>query len=189
VTEPVLVATTCTVNAASVLVALPSETLIVIVALEPTSPCPGVPETLPVDVLNVAHAGRPVTLNDSVSPSASEAVGVNEYCVPATTDVAGAPDMEGPRLVPATGGLLGELSTGAAAAAASSSPPSPPHALSNAVAAKSAETNKGVRSRECEPNDAIPGNPAILGEAFRPVALRLRLSADLPFAWNGCDCA
>jgi hypothetical protein len=32
------------------------------------------------------------------------------------------------------------------------------------------------------PNRPATGNPAVLGKPFRPVALRIRLSANLPFS-------
>ena len=44
----------------------------------PTCCAAGVPDNLPVAVSNDAHVGRFETLNVSVSPSGSLAVGVNE---------------------------------------------------------------------------------------------------------------
>jgi hypothetical protein len=50
-----------------------------------------VPESRPVDVLKLAHAGRFVMLKVRESPFASLAVGVNEYAEPGDMDVAGDP--------------------------------------------------------------------------------------------------
>jgi hypothetical protein len=55
----------------------------------------GVPLSVPVLVLNVAHPGRPKIEKVSVPPLGLEAVGVNEYALPAVTDVAGVPEMVG----------------------------------------------------------------------------------------------
>ena len=49
----------------------------------------------PVDELNDAQAGRLTTLNFSALPSGSDAVGLNEYVFPATTEGAGVPEMIG----------------------------------------------------------------------------------------------
>jgi hypothetical protein len=57
-----------------------------------------VPDNRPVVVLNVAHAGGFTMLNVNALPFASAAVGVNEYALPATTDVAGVPEMVGAML-------------------------------------------------------------------------------------------
>jgi hypothetical protein len=56
--------------------ALPSLTLIAMLPYVPTCAEVGVPESLPVLVLNEAHEGLLVMLNVSVSPLASRAVGV-----------------------------------------------------------------------------------------------------------------
>jgi hypothetical protein len=63
----------------------------------PTSPAPGVPLRLPVDVLKLAQAGLLLMLNVSVSLSASLAVGVNAYAVPCITAVGGLPEIVGAR--------------------------------------------------------------------------------------------
>lgn len=52
-------------------------------------------DSWPVVGLKSAHAGCPSMLKLSVSPSGSLAVGRNRYSSPATTDVAGAPDITG----------------------------------------------------------------------------------------------
>src|SRR6185503_4277074 len=69
----------------------PSLTPMPMLANVPTLAVVGVPCSRPVAVLNVAHAGRLVILKVSVPPSASLAVGVNEYAVPAVTDEGGTP--------------------------------------------------------------------------------------------------
>ena len=55
----------------------------------------GVPDSLPVVVLNAAQAGLFVMLNVSVLPSGSLAVGVNAYATPVLTDVGGVPEIVG----------------------------------------------------------------------------------------------
>jgi hypothetical protein len=55
----------------------------------------GVPCRRPVVVLNVAQLGLFAMLNVSVPPSASLAVGVNEYCVPTVAVVGGDPVIVG----------------------------------------------------------------------------------------------
>ena len=97
--DPVASAVTERLNAPSDALAVPSVTLITMPVVIPTSPAPGVPCSKPVEVLNVAHAGRFAMLNVSVLPSASAAVGRNEYSVPCSTDVAGAPEIVGARFV------------------------------------------------------------------------------------------
>ena len=42
----------------------------------PTLPAPGVPDSVPVLLLKLSHAGRFATLKVSLSPSGSEAAGV-----------------------------------------------------------------------------------------------------------------
>jgi hypothetical protein len=66
-------------NDASVAVApLPSETLMVMSPVVPTSLSAGMPESAPVCTLKLAQAGRPVALKLNVSPLASLAPGRNE---------------------------------------------------------------------------------------------------------------
>jgi hypothetical protein len=69
----------------------PSLTPMPMFANVPTLADVGVPCSRPVAVLKVAHVGRFVMLKVSVPPSASLAVGWNEYAVPAVTDVGGTP--------------------------------------------------------------------------------------------------
>jgi hypothetical protein len=64
-------------------------------AYEPASVATGVPDSLPVLVLNVAQAGLPVMANVSGSPFASEALGWKAYAWPTVTAVAGEPVMVG----------------------------------------------------------------------------------------------
>ena len=56
------------------------------------------PESRPVDALKLAQPGLPLMLKESACPSGSEAVGRNEYALPAVTAGAGEPLMTGARL-------------------------------------------------------------------------------------------
>src|SRR5579863_4019809 len=75
--------------------ALPSLTLITMPDEVPTFAAVGTPLSKPVAVLKLAHEGRFVTENDSVAPAGPLAVGWNEYALPATSVVAGAPEIVG----------------------------------------------------------------------------------------------
>src|SRR4029079_13320474 len=79
-------------------VALPSLTLMMMFEYVPVCALLGVPDSLPVVALKVAHAGFLLMLNVSVSLFASFAVGVNEYRLPATTDFGGVPLIVGAEL-------------------------------------------------------------------------------------------
>lgn len=59
----------------------------------------GVPESCPLEVLNVAHAGLFVMENVSALPSGSLAVGLNEYACPTLAVTAGLPLIVGARFV------------------------------------------------------------------------------------------
>jgi hypothetical protein len=78
----------------------PSLTEMTMLEYVPTFALAGVPETVPVAMLKVAHDGRFCTLKESASPSVSRAVGVKMYGVPAISVVDGEPEMVG-------GGLAG----------------------------------------------------------------------------------
>jgi hypothetical protein len=54
-----------------------------------------VPESVPLVALKTAHAGRFVMLKVSGSPSASDAVGRNEYDLPTVATFPGAPEIVG----------------------------------------------------------------------------------------------
>ena len=82
-------------NAGSEVVAFPSLTLMTMFEYVPTCVVVGVPDTLPVEALNVAQLGLFVMLKVSVSLFASEAEGWKVYALPATTDVAGEPLITG----------------------------------------------------------------------------------------------
>ena len=71
----------------------PSVTMIMIEDAVPAAV--GVPESRPVDVLNVAQLGLLRMENVSVLPSGSFAVGWNEYAVPTVAFVAGVPVIVG----------------------------------------------------------------------------------------------
>ena len=86
-------AVTVMANVGRVAIAVPSLTLMEMFVKVPAAV--GVPCRRPVLVVNVAHAGRFAIANVNVLPSASLAVGVNEYIVPACTDVAGLPEIVG----------------------------------------------------------------------------------------------
>ena len=83
-------------NTGSDVVLVPSLTLIA--TFENVPAAVGVPCSCPVDVLNVAHAGRLTIENVSVLPSGSLAVGVKAYCTPTVAVVGGDPEIVGGRL-------------------------------------------------------------------------------------------
>lgn len=93
----VLAALTEMENAGSETLVLPSLTLITM--FEWVYAAVGVPFRLPFAVLKVAQDGLFEILKPSVSPSASVAVGVKLYALPACTEVAGVPLMVGARFV------------------------------------------------------------------------------------------
>jgi hypothetical protein len=74
----------------------PSETVITMFGNVPA--VPGVPLILPVLPLNVAQAGRPLTVNVSVSPLGSLAVGVKLYACPLPIEPGGVPLITGGKL-------------------------------------------------------------------------------------------
>jgi hypothetical protein len=88
---------TVMVNAASEVDVLPSLTLIWMLLNVPVED--GVPESLPVDVLNVAHDGLFEMLNVSGSLFASLAVGVKLYATPVLAVVEGVPPIFGAEFV------------------------------------------------------------------------------------------
>ena len=75
---------------------LPSLTVIVMLLKVPTFVAAGVPVNAPVDELNVAHAGRLVTVNVSVEVVGPVAFGVNAYGWFAGVMVPGVPEMLNP---------------------------------------------------------------------------------------------
>jgi hypothetical protein len=79
---------------------LPSLTEITMLLYVPTLVAPGVPRSRPVAVLHVAHAGWLRIENVSVLPSGSLATGRKTYKLPATTELAGVPEMTGGRFPP-----------------------------------------------------------------------------------------
>src|SRR5882672_1675780 len=96
-------AVTVIANGTSVALAAPSVARIWMLLVVPTSPAAGVPDRRPVPMSNAAQPGAPVTVKVNTSPSASCAVGVNEYAPPASTDEAGVPEI--------VGGLFGTSTT------------------------------------------------------------------------------
>jgi hypothetical protein len=102
VAEPVVVASpTVIANGANDALACPSDTLMTIFEYWPTCELVGVPDSRPVEVLNVAQDGRFWMLNVSAFPFGSLAVGVKLYAVPVRAVAGGVPLM--------TGGELPEL--------------------------------------------------------------------------------
>jgi hypothetical protein len=91
----VLVVDTTIANVGSETVVVPSLTLIRMLENVPVCVLLGVPDSLPVVVLNAAQAGLFATLNVRVLPSGSRAVGVNEYATPVRTEVGGVPEIVG----------------------------------------------------------------------------------------------
>ena len=95
---------TSTKNADNEFWSCPSLTVIVIDWCRPTSPAPGGPVTEPVPESNMPLTRRFWIEKVSGSPSASLAVGVNEYGWPSVTVFDGVPEITGAVL---TGGLGG----------------------------------------------------------------------------------
>ncbi len=88
---------TTMLKAGSDALSLPSLAVMTIPMYSPAAVVPGVPDNRPVVASNVAQVGLLPMLNVSLSLSASEAVGVKAYDCPATTDVAGEPEIVGAR--------------------------------------------------------------------------------------------
>ena len=86
-----VVPVTVMLNADSDAVAVPSATLITIFEVVPTSVSFGLPESCPVEVLNVAQEGAFWMEKVMAPPSESLAVGVKLYWVPTVTPVVGVP--------------------------------------------------------------------------------------------------
>src|SRR5687768_1496194 len=91
VAAPTETSATVIANAGSVAPALPSLTLMTMLEYVPTLAAAGVPESWPVAVLKLAHAGRFAIENVNASPFASDALGRKLYALPAFTEVAGEP--------------------------------------------------------------------------------------------------
>ena len=90
-------------NAARLAEDKPSETLITMFPSVPASPIVGMPDSLPVDESKLAQGGCFEIENVSVSPSSSDADGVNEYISPAFTLPGGVPEIRGAVLAGAAG--------------------------------------------------------------------------------------
>ena len=88
-------------NAGRDALAAPSETAMTMLPQVPASPLAGVPDSLPVAASKLAHAGPFWIENVSVSPSASLADGRKSYGSPASTPVAGVPEICGGLFDPA----------------------------------------------------------------------------------------
>jgi hypothetical protein len=89
--------TTVIVNGVSPALTLPSLTRIWMLEYVPTLAAVGVPESCPVALLNVSHAGRFTTPKVIASPSGSEPVGRKLYVCPTVTEAGGVPLMVGTR--------------------------------------------------------------------------------------------
>lgn len=93
-------------NPGNEVVFLPSDTVMVMPCHQPEADA--VPDNLPVEVLNVAHAGLLATLKVSFCLSASAAEGWNEYCAPtyihgeAEPEIVGAAAMAGALMAPSS---------------------------------------------------------------------------------------
>lgn len=94
-----LAAPTVMENAGSDAVAEPSLTEITTLEYVPTWDALGAPESRPVDVLKLAHAGRFWIEKPRLLPSGSDAVGRKLYVLPTVTDVTGVPEITGARLL------------------------------------------------------------------------------------------
>jgi hypothetical protein len=147
-------------NEASEAVAAPSDTLITMFEYEATSAPVGVPLSVPLDELKLAHAGRLLIENVNGSLSGSLAVGVNEYWPPTSTDSAGLPLIVGLRFAAGGGGgFAGGFGSGAAAASASSSPPQPASATPIRASASKARAERRARFHFAIPNPAVMQSP------------------------------
>jgi hypothetical protein len=85
-------------NAGNAAEECPSLTLMMIFEAMPTLDKLGVPLNRPVEVSKLAQSGRFWIEKVNVSPSVSLAVGANEYADPASTVVAGVPEIVGAEL-------------------------------------------------------------------------------------------
>ena len=117
-------AVTAIENAARSASALPSETLMMICEVVPTSFAVGIPVRSPDPVSNVAHAGLFWIAKVSASPSLSEALGWKEYGVPTITVVTGVPEIVGADAGVVAGAVSGKL------AGPDEDPPLPPQPAS-----------------------------------------------------------
>ena len=86
---------TVSLNGGSAATCLPSLTLIWTFGYSGLAPVVGVPLSLPEIGLNVAHSGRLLMLNVSVSPSGSLALGSKRYCSATLATVGGVPVIVG----------------------------------------------------------------------------------------------
>ena len=91
VTGGSLAAVTVMVNAGSDALEVPSVALITMFENAPTFELDGAPLSSPLAVLNCAHAGPLLILNDTAAPLPPDAVGVNEYICPTGSLFAGLP--------------------------------------------------------------------------------------------------
>src|SRR5258708_170598 len=80
-------------NAGSEALAVPSLTEMTMLEVVPALAAAGVPLSLPVEVLNVAHEGPLLIENVKAAPLPPAALGVNAYARPAVTLLAGLPVM------------------------------------------------------------------------------------------------
>jgi hypothetical protein len=103
-------------NAGSETCALPSLTVIWMLANVAMSSRPGVPESLPLVVLNEAQAGLLAIEKVSGSPSASVALGWKVYAMPIMSDRSGEPDIVGARFAGAVTWIVNEGSETVASA-------------------------------------------------------------------------
>ena len=160
-------ATTVMSNAGRCVWCLPSVTRTWMFRYLPTLFGPGMPVSVPVDLLKLAQPGRLLTRNLMRLPSGSIAIGRNEYILPTSTTVGAVPAM--------IGGLLLSVLALPACAGAAAAP------ASNATRAIRAETRRGVErceiKRLCMTRHS-PGNPAIR-DYCGPEALRPRLATGL----------
>jgi hypothetical protein len=88
-------ATTLIENAGNDAENVPSLTLITMFEYVPACEDVGAPDSVPLVVLKLAQAGGFCTLNVSLSPSGSDAVGVKVYSDPTLADVGGLPEIVG----------------------------------------------------------------------------------------------
>src|SRR5690606_23443835 len=144
-------------NGGSVVVARPSVTAITTSRYRPALACGGTPSSSPVSASNDAHGGRLLIVNESGSPSASEACGTKRYVSPARTDGEGVPAIVGAAFGADPDGGDTTISNGGSSVSVS---PSVTQTTMPRYAPTSSGPRHPVNSTEGESNSAHGGRPS-----------------------------